>query len=228
MVAPPPAGAGAHPSIAGSGWQAAWNTQLVASTVALRTALACSPTFSTWTEQAGPNETRPVNCLSWFEAFAFCAWDGGRLATEAEWNFASAGGSEQRVFPWSSPPGSSDLSVLHASYWVNGSAECMGDGVPGCSLQDLVVAGTKTPGLARWGHADMGGNVWEWVLDAYQNPYGIVPCNDCAKLGTGVELRVLRGGSFYGSSSTIYASTRNPGDPTARYYTVGVRCARTP
>ncbi|AUX45468.1 uncharacterized protein SOCE26_069590 [Sorangium cellulosum] len=36
----------------------------------------------------------PINRLDWYMALAFCAWNGGRLATEAEWNYAASGGSE--------------------------------------------------------------------------------------------------------------------------------------
>lgn len=225
-AAPPQPGDGAHPGIADSGWNAEWDDELESDTAALRQALDCSATLSTWTDVPGGNEQRPVNCVTWFEAFAFCAWDGGRLPTEAEWNFVAAGGDEQRVYPWSSPPDAADISPDNASYWEDGTMQCAGDGQPGCTLEDIVRVGLKSPGAGRWGHDSLAGNVWEWVLDAYANPYPLAPCCDCASMGDPGDDRVLRGGSFFGNRSTLYASTRNPATPATRYYTVGLRCAR--
>src|SRR5512141_1636217 len=100
---PPGEGAGAHPKIAGSGWSSTWNTHLSFDTAALRSALKCSAASQIWTDMPGSNENKPVVCLDWYTAFAFCAWDGGRLATDAEWNYAASGGNEHRYYAWSSP-----------------------------------------------------------------------------------------------------------------------------
>jgi formylglycine-generating enzyme required for sulfatase activity len=53
-------------------------------------ALKCQMVPS-WTDTAGANEALPMNCLTWYAAFAFCVWDGGFLPTEAEWNYAATG-----------------------------------------------------------------------------------------------------------------------------------------
>ena len=110
---PPSAGDGLNPRVPGSGWSAAWNAQLPVNTAALTTAAICS-NYPTWTDSPLANENFPQNCVSWYVASAFCAWDGGYLPTEAEWNFVSAGGNEQRAYPWSSPAGDTTLDCTLA------------------------------------------------------------------------------------------------------------------
>jgi formylglycine-generating enzyme required for sulfatase activity len=212
---PPAAGAGVHPLIAGSGWNSAWNTNLKANTAALTTAMKCNSSYQTWTDTAGSNESRPQNCIDWYEAFAFCAWDGGRLATEAEWNYAAAGGSEQRAYPWSNPPTSTTIDDSYAVY-------CGGS----CSSTQNV--GSKSPkGDGKWGHSDLAGNVWEWTLDWYVSPYQ-TPCSNCADL-IDASCRVVRGGGFgFGNlASSLPSAYRNYGGPGNHDPTVGSRCARS-
>jgi|SRR5580704_4705762 sulfatase modifying factor 1 len=62
---------------------------------------SCSPA-ATWTPSPSGSENLPINCVDWAEAYAFCIWDGGFLPSDAEWEYAAAGGSEQREYPWGS------------------------------------------------------------------------------------------------------------------------------
>ena len=166
QVSPPGTGAGAHAAIAGSGWSAGWNANLTTNQAALMTAVKCSASYSTWTDTPGANEERPMNCLTWYEAMAFCIWDEGYLPTEAEWNYAATGGSEQRAYPWSSPAGSLVLTALQASYYAR--PDCVGDGLPGCAVTDLVRAGSKPMGTADGGNptwpATCGNGLWTGMV----------------------------------------------------------------
>jgi formylglycine-generating enzyme required for sulfatase activity len=221
----PATGAGKNPNNgADPGWGGTWNGLLPADQAALRSALKCNAVYQTWTDTAGGNENRPVNCVSWHEAFAFCIWDGGRLPTEAEWNFAAAGGAEQREYPWSNPPSSTTIDCSYASH--HDGTDCCGDGQAGCALTDVVLVGAKSPkGDGRWGHSDLAGNVNEWVLDWYHPAYP-TPCTDCADLTTTTN-RVVRGGSYYLPASAQLTSARRQNLPTDRFNTAGIRCARS-
>jgi formylglycine-generating enzyme required for sulfatase activity len=150
--------------------------------------------------------------VTWFEASAFCIWDGGFLPSEAEWNYAAAGGSEQRVYPWSSPPTSTKSDCTFAN-----CGDCVDGG--------YAAPGSTPRGDGKWGHSDLAGNMYEWVADgndAYSNP-----CHDCFTVhGTG---NILRGGAGFGWDTTMArTSVRQYADSDNRAPFYGLRCARTP
>lgn len=218
---PPSVGDGAHPRIAQSGWRAAWDAELAGDATELRAQLDCGP-GATWTDDPSA-DARPINCVTWFEAFAFCAWDGGRLPTEAEWNHAAAGGAEQRARAWSADPQSANLR----SHAVHG--ELAPERVGSCS----------PAGDARWGHADLIGNVWEWTLDSSAgdailpdegadlcSTAGLpLPCDDCASVEPSAA-RVLRGAGFGMPARGMMVAIRRADEPRERAPVWGIRCAR--
>jgi formylglycine-generating enzyme required for sulfatase activity len=221
---PPMSGTGAHPHLAGSGWDSAWNMSLTPGTAALTAALKCSSAFETWTDAAGVSDGKPMTCVTWYEAMAFCIWDGGYLPTEAEWNYAASGGSEQRAYPWSSPASSTTIDCSHANYrWSNDPIMFCVNATQG----GVTRVGDKSPeGDGKWGHSDLGGNVSEWTMDYYAPDY-MAACNDCANL-TASSDRVRRGGSFNVVASNLRASFRTHALAMDRNGNLGMRCARNP
>jgi|HubBroStandDraft_6_1064221.scaffolds.fasta_scaffold215159_2 sulfatase modifying factor 1 len=206
------------------GWQASWNVNLETSEAQWDASLSCGP-LATWTSAPGGNENRPINCIDWYEAYAFCIWDGGFLPSDAEWNYVASGGSEQRVFPWSVPPMSTAIDCAHANYSGLGGGFCSPGGTNG--------VGSESPvGDGKWGQSDLGGNVWEWALDVGSGG----PCVDCIdtlQLPRGPETpllddaRMIRGGGL-GASFTLQSSAINDDDATNRNIQQGARCARAP
>ncbi|WP_437670460.1 formylglycine-generating enzyme family protein [Sorangium sp. So ce131] len=224
----PVPGSGQHPHIEGSGWNVEWTEMLPANEAELTADVKCSSTYQTWRDTDEGTEHLPMNCLSWYVAFAFCAWDGGRLPTEAEWNYAAAGGEEQRPYPWSNSASDDKVDDSHAVY------DCMADRVMprSCAFSDIQPVGSRSStGDGRWGHADLAGNMWEWVLD-WHAEYPDA-CNDCANL-KGSSYRVFRGGGWGDGESGLLSSRRGSDDqsgsdnPSDRDSFAGVRCARTP
>jgi len=208
-----PDGAGRNPNVAvpflprGSGWAEEWNAVLPLTSsdlVKQVTLLSSCP----YTKAPGSNERKPMGCMTWYQAFAFCAWDGGRLPTEAEWEMAATNGSANTNFPWGDSP------VPDASHALFG---------PGAGTGNV---GSKPAGANALGHRDLGGNVAEWVVDRYFD-YPTSPSTNYAKSGQDHD-RVFRGGSASDLAYALRAASRNYDVPSLIADSVGLRCARTP
>ena len=207
-----PEGAGAHPRIRGSGWQDEWNDHMPRTSAALIGRLHCAAGEESWRDLGGPDDARPIGCLSWYEAFAFCIWDGGRLPTEAEWEFAASGGEEDRVYPWgSAAPDCSRLAPFDKCHEA---------------VDLLAPVGTHRAGTGRWGHQDFAGSVAAWVLD-FSGPYAqSAPSARLNATTSTLASRVLRGLSYWGGGGDMRAADRGASQPDSRYVRFGVRCAR--
>lgn len=168
---------------------------------------------ATWTDAPGANEDKPINCVLRADGGPACAALGGRLPTELEWNFAAAGGEEQRFFPWSDPPADEAIDATHAVYQGSGDGE-------------VLAVGSKPAGAGRWGHLDLAGNVWEMLADSdnalYVTEQG---CDDCSFPGLPSEPRyVRRGGAFDSDESRMQNDSRD-GDSDDGVSDIGLRCA---
>ncbi len=195
-----------------TGWDATdWNnTTDVDPTTTL---LQCQAPYSTWTGAAGSNENLPINCVTWYEAYAFCIWDGGFLPSEAEWEYAAAGGSQQLEYPWGAMvPGTMNQYAIYGSNYT-------------ANATDIAPVGTASLGAGYWKQLDLAGEVYEWTLD-WDTAYAV--CTDCANLAPVASDRVFRGGSFDNTTSTLLPPDRGNDPPSDRNNNIGFRCARTP
>jgi sulfatase modifying factor 1 len=173
---------------------------------------------NTWTDTPGTQENQPIVCVNWYEAYAFCIWDGGFLPSEAEWEYAAAGGSQQRLYPWgSADPGTANRYAIYHCNYPTPALVCTG-------AFEIAPVGTPTLGAGRWGQLDLAGNVWQLTLDDYI-PY--TACIDCAPLGTVPFSHIFKGGSFESDTPALLLPTYDP-DLTSGRYDTGLRCARTP
>jgi formylglycine-generating enzyme required for sulfatase activity len=188
---------------------------------------------ATWTPSPGPYETRPMNCVNWWEAYAFCIWDGGFLPSEAEWEYAAAGGSEQRQYPWgSADPGTQNQYAIFDCNWGPY------DGGYCPYVKNIAPVGAAPLGFGRWGQMDLVGSMFQWTLDEpadfdYIDPF-ITPCVDCAYVTPswhgvpgGVQ-RFVNGGNFATGTPPLNAWLRVKQDVDTNQGNVGFRCARPP
>ncbi|MGY0219400.1 formylglycine-generating enzyme family protein [Endozoicomonadaceae bacterium StTr2] len=164
------------------------------------------------------NARHPVNCVDYNQAKAFCASEGKRLPTEAEWEKA-ARGTDGRIFPWGNEPASCDRAVMNQK--VAGNK--MG---PGCGSGKTLAVGSKPEGASPYGVMDMAGNLFEWTSDWYSTDYyANSPYENPQGPATGTR-KVLRGSSWLMRISNSMASNvRSDYSPLGQGYVVGFRCA---
>jgi formylglycine-generating enzyme required for sulfatase activity len=146
------------------------------------------------------NQDMPIVNVSWDDAMAFCGWAGGRLPTEAEWEYAArAGSTEARYGP------------IDKVAWYSKNSE-----------HKTHEVAKKRP--SPWNLYDTLGNVWEWVNDWFgENYYSASPQRDPRGPDSG-RYRVLRGGSWEYNSGNVRVSDRVGNDPGGRDSDGGFRC----
>ena len=162
--------------------------------------LAEQPPWSTAPDQ-------PVVVVTWDNAGAFCEAIGGRLPTEAEWEYAARGGRDATRFPWGNQSPAYQATDPAGAAFEGDAARPVGSYPPNA-----------------YGLHHMSGNVWEWVADWF-GPYESDAVTD-PRGPTEGEVRVVRGGSYGDDERNLRASNRNPNRPGSSNVNVGFRCAR--
>ena len=159
-----------------------------------------APSFNpSWGE-----EDHPIVNVSWDAAAAYCKWAGGRLPTEAEWEYAACGGKEGLLYPWGN-----EISSKNAKY----------------HSEDGTAAVGSYPANG-FGLYDMAGNVWEWCADFYAEDYYVSSTAQDPQGSPSGEMRVVRGGSWDDAPEVLRASVRDRSQPGLGSDIIGFRCVR--
>lgn len=162
---------------------------------------------------AGRSGDHPVVAVTFHEAEAFCAWLGGRLPSEAEWEAAACGQQPGR-FPWG------DDEARPAQWYAGGKFGTLS----AVSTAPVTQEAPECAGPLGLLHA--AGNVWEWTADRYHRAAWTTAPAENPTGPTEGPWRVLRGGSWMNLPSYATCHHREPARPERVAYTVGVRCAR--
>ncbi len=172
----------------------------------------------------------PANCIDWPQADNFCRWLGGRLPSEAEWEFAARSRGRDIIYPWGDEKPDCDRAIIDVSYIDAGT------GAGGCDdIRSTRAACSKPLGNSDQGLCDFVGNVYEWVEDFFHEAYlyernGVTytaPTDGSAWMDPPdpYDFRVMKGGGI-GSPEVNRPSARQFHGGEFAYGGLGVRCAQ--
>lgn len=150
----------------------------------------------------------PVNHISWYGAQAYCEFVGGRLPTEAEWEYA-ARGTDGRIYPWGNSPPDSSRAVFNSE-----------------SYDALLPVDALPDGASPFGIYGMAGSMWEWTADWYdEDTYARGATRNPTGPETGLA-RIIRGGAwpFNNGAERLRATNRHSLAPAFISAIVGFRC----
>ncbi|MBI5242817.1 MAG: formylglycine-generating enzyme family protein [Elusimicrobia bacterium] len=170
---------------------------------------ACTPPSS---YEGGDDQ--PVVNVDWNQARTFSEWVGGRLPSEAEWEYAARSAGKDRKYPWGDEEPLCERAVMN-------------QGGNGCGRNSTWPVCSKTAGNTEQGLCDMAGNVWEWTQDWYHDSYNGAPSDGSAWESPAGSGRVGRGGSWSNDVAGVFrAAGRDGGGPGGRSADLGLRVAR--
>jgi formylglycine-generating enzyme required for sulfatase activity len=182
----------------------------------------CSPNAGTGENNwlASDRSNHPVNCVTPAQGAAFCAWSGGRLPSEAEWEYAARSAGQDKLYAWGNVAPDCTLGALR---WPHSSC----DGKPyTCECGDRSLAVCSKPlGNTAQGLCDMTGNVSEPVADGYHQTYEGAP-TDGSAWGASGDNGIARGDSYVSYDPYLLRVTSRSQHHAYASVLMGVRCAR--
>ncbi|MBI5210669.1 MAG: formylglycine-generating enzyme family protein [Elusimicrobia bacterium] len=169
----------------------------------------------------------PVTFVDWHQAQAFSEWVGGRLPSEAEWEYAARSAGKERKYPWGDEEPSLDRTISDSrGFSDSGKVETVAGAWTRERYRALPVCSNAGENTEQ-GLCDMAGNAWEWTQDWHHGSYEGAPADGRAWESPAGSLRVYRGGSWYfigpGRFRAAHRNARLPG--LADFY-IGFRPVR--
>jgi sulfatase modifying factor 1 len=175
----------------------------------------------------GSDSGMPLTCLSHPSAVAICAAQGKRLPTEAEWEYAAGNTNEETPFPWGTDSNVCKYAVVARGGFAGASLCQVGTG----TAPEGPVAGGLAGDVTVLGVQNLGGNVSEWVDDAFAGYTDSCwadspsPANNPECMTSPYGTYAVRGGNWTAVPISATASIRGAGSPSFVSGYVGVRCA---